>query len=359
MAKRNTAQIFDRVFKRLIRSSGPAVIHLINGLFDTRYPPDSPVEYPGGEYVNKKLRALYSDMVIVINGVHVYQMEAQISDDAEIALRVFEYGFQEGQRTKTVQGNVITIPFPQAKILYWESGAKTPDTAVLRLIFPDGNIHEYRVDTFKVLDHPAAELERRKMVLLLPFYTLKYRKMVKKARSEADWRIIREAMQKQLEELLEIAGRSGKTGLLGAEDVRLVVEYIERLHYELYQDYNEKLMGVDMMVKDYILTYSEEAALEAEKRTEKRLEEKYRDILTYSEEAALEAERRTEKRLEEKYRDILTQSEKAALEAEKRTEKRTEKKCREESARKMKADGFTVDQIVKYTGLTRKEAEAI
>jgi hypothetical protein len=38
--RRQTAQLFDMVFKRLIHLSGPAVVHFINGLFGTNYPPD-------------------------------------------------------------------------------------------------------------------------------------------------------------------------------------------------------------------------------------------------------------------------------------------------------------------------------
>jgi hypothetical protein len=39
--------IFDLIFKRLMRLSNRASVQFINGLFDTAYPVDSTVDYPG------------------------------------------------------------------------------------------------------------------------------------------------------------------------------------------------------------------------------------------------------------------------------------------------------------------------
>ena len=46
-AEKNPPHIFDRVFKRLMASSQPAVVGFINGLFNVDYPPDTPVKQWG------------------------------------------------------------------------------------------------------------------------------------------------------------------------------------------------------------------------------------------------------------------------------------------------------------------------
>ena len=79
-----------------------AVVQFINGLFGTEHPLDSVVDYPNTENVSRKLKRLLSDMVVIINGLHVYHLEAEIRDDESIAIRVFEYGFAEGLRTKKI-----------------------------------------------------------------------------------------------------------------------------------------------------------------------------------------------------------------------------------------------------------------
>ena len=157
--KRETQQIFDLILKQLLRLSTPAVVQFINGLFGTDYPLDSTIEYPNTENVSRKLKRLLSDMVVIIGGIHAYHLEAEISDDENIVLRVFEYGFAEGLRTKKVSGGgqKISLTFPSARIIYWETTKRTPDEVVLSLEFPDGGNYDYIVKTFKFLNYGIHE----------------------------------------------------------------------------------------------------------------------------------------------------------------------------------------------------------
>ena len=131
--ERETAHLFDLILKQLMRLSSVAVIQFINGLFGAEHPLDSTVEYPNTETVSRKLRKLHSDTIVIIGGVHVYHIEAEIGDDENIAVRVFEYGLAEALRTKTLSegGSKISIKFPNAKIIYWETTKKTPDEVTL------------------------------------------------------------------------------------------------------------------------------------------------------------------------------------------------------------------------------------
>ena len=96
-----------------------------------------------------------------------------------------------------------------------------------------------------------------------------------------------ENVSRKLRKLLSDAERSVKTGLMSESDGRAVVEYTERLYRELYQGYDE-LKEADVMLKDWILTYSEEAELKGreegrkegmEKGIEKGREEVARSML--------------------------------------------------------------------------------
>ncbi|GHS94722.1 hypothetical protein AGMMS50276_08070 [Synergistales bacterium] len=153
--ERETAQIFDLIFKQLIRLSSAAVIQFINGLFGTNHPLDSTVDYPNTENVSKKLRRLQSDTIIIIGGVYAYHIEAEIGDDESIVVRVFEYGLAEALRTKTLSedGSKISIKFPNARIIYWETTKKTPDEVTLSLEFSESEHYDYKVKSFKFLEH--------------------------------------------------------------------------------------------------------------------------------------------------------------------------------------------------------------
>jgi hypothetical protein len=66
MPTRDTFNIFDLIFKKLLRISRKAVICLINAQFHTGYPLDSPVEYLNTEHISEHLGHLFSDSVIMI-----------------------------------------------------------------------------------------------------------------------------------------------------------------------------------------------------------------------------------------------------------------------------------------------------
>jgi hypothetical protein len=273
--KRETAQIFDFILKQLMRLSNAAVINFINGLFGTKHPLDSKVEYPNTENVSRKLRRLMSDTIVIIGGVHVFHIEAEIGDDENIVVRVFEYGFMEGLRTKTVSkdGSRISMKFPNARIIYWETTKKTPDEVTLSLEFPDGKNYNYKVKTFKFLDHSVDELEKGKLAILLPFYVLKLRKRAVSARTSRRRAELAGEMKSILDELVAAADRSERTGLMGEADKRIVLEHMDRLYRELFAQYTE-FKEADVMLQDRILTYSEEAAEEAELKVAKRMLER-------------------------------------------------------------------------------------
>jgi hypothetical protein len=177
---RKTFHIFDKVLKRIMATaSSEAIISLINGLFKTKHPPGGTVSFPSTVIVNDELKQIITDIEILIDGKHLYHIEAEIDNKLNIALRMFRYGYERGLGRKNAgKDGVITIPFPKARVLYWETTKNTPDTAWLRLIFPDGTPHEFKVETFKVLEHSPGELAKKKLSLLLPFYILKLRKQV-------------------------------------------------------------------------------------------------------------------------------------------------------------------------------------
>ncbi|MDR1740532.1 MAG: hypothetical protein LBR38_01605, partial [Synergistaceae bacterium] len=113
---RDTAHIFDLVLKRLMRLSGRAVVCLINGLFGTRHPLDASVEYPNVETVSDGLRQRLSDMMIIVNKVHVYHIEGEVRYKVGIVLRIFEYGYASAINSKVVSGDgrVVELTFPDA-----------------------------------------------------------------------------------------------------------------------------------------------------------------------------------------------------------------------------------------------------
>lgn len=188
--KRDNHTLFDDIFKLLmLKLSDRAMIQFLNGLFDKDHPIDSSIERKKTDSTDANYRARSADALFVVHsatGSYRYLIEAQINDDAEMALRVFEYGFRSSLEAKTRDGHSIVIVFPDARVLYWEATGRTPDTLTLRLQFADGRSFDYQVPTVKVDSYSMAEIQRQKLSILLPFYLLKLRRKVKQTATQVD-----------------------------------------------------------------------------------------------------------------------------------------------------------------------------
>jgi hypothetical protein len=110
------------------------------------------------------------------------------------------------------------------------------------------------------------------MILLLPFYILKLRHKVKKAKTKEKLKSLAMELKDQIEGLTKLTLKSGQDKILEREDINTVQSLMERLFKELYTGYTE-LEGVDIMLQEEIKTYAEELEEKYNQRAEK-LEER-------------------------------------------------------------------------------------
>jgi hypothetical protein len=240
---RETLHLFDLMFKFILKeASHPALVQFINGLFDKHYPQDSPVTFAPTETVThnaEHLETLRSDMLLTVAN-DAYLIEAQISDDENIALRVFQYALAYAHTTKVIEAERITLTMPEARVIYWETSRKTPDTVTVRIIFPDKTEHCYEIPTLKLLEQSVETMERRHLVLLAPFYLLKYRNAVRKGRLSAEERRALAGELKELVGALEgMVDRAREAGIISGDDTAALFEHLVQMYTELYRSYPE------------------------------------------------------------------------------------------------------------------------
>jgi hypothetical protein len=222
---RDDIDIFDRSFKQIIGSlSNRALISLINVLFDANHPLDSDIRRLNTEQIDKSLKKQQADEIVSINGFD-YIIGQQTTDDANMAIRIFEYGYAHALKNRTTTDGVIILSFPRAIVIYLEAGATTPDKLTVRLRFPDDSKHDFTVKTLKLLDYDVDELAGRGFTPLLPFYILKLRKTAKRAKTDAEKREVEEGFKElglKLKDAIEAGG-----GSISEEDT---VTLLERLY---------------------------------------------------------------------------------------------------------------------------------
>lgn len=179
-------QLYDKMMKKILTLSSKAVINFINGLFDTHYDTNSQITYNWTEFEDHSLKRILADTILTINNTDSYHIEAQMYTDDAIILRVFEYGFSHALRNAVIHEDYCEIQFPNPAIIYLYYDGTVPDTYQLHVTFPDQQTIIYTAPVLKLPDISAEELNKRKMVILLPFHLLKMRRLLEKSRSDAN-----------------------------------------------------------------------------------------------------------------------------------------------------------------------------
>lgn len=172
------SQVFDWACKTIMNMSHKSIVNFINGLFKKDYPENSKISFHSTEFIRDRVGKLFADFLLSIEG-EKYHMEFQLQKDETIALRVFEYCFEEARKTKDEKENEIILHFAQTKVVYLQADKNIPENYIIRFKLPDGKEFCYEVPVIQLLSKDIPEIVEEKLVLLLPLYQLKMRNITK------------------------------------------------------------------------------------------------------------------------------------------------------------------------------------
>lgn len=251
--------IYDKIFKKVLTLSSRAVVNLVNGLFDTEYAPDSTIDYNWTEFVDDKLKRILADTIITINGMDSYHLEAQMTRDDSILVRVFEYGVAHALRHSVQKDDWCEIVFPEPKVIYLCPQNDIPEQYTLRIIFGTQGHFDYRVGVVCFNDISTEELNKRKMVILIPFKLLKLRKELQKSRNKDNLIALKKLIQNDIIESIE---DNLDLGNITIDDARKLKRYTHFLYQQIYSHYDEMeelnevtdeslMLDIDYIEKEY------------------------------------------------------------------------------------------------------------
>ena len=106
----------------------------------------------------------------------MYHIECQSTDDTTMAIRMIEYDFAISIEHAEKQGCRYRIEFPKSCVLFLRSSENTPDYLEAEVAFPDGKVHLYSIPTIKMADYTKASIFEKNLLMLLPFYIMRYEK---------------------------------------------------------------------------------------------------------------------------------------------------------------------------------------
>lgn len=144
----NNNTIFDDVFRTMVEKMTYLLVPLINEVFHTSYPEDVKIVHLRNEHQLED-GELITDARLLI-GDKVYHIECQSTDDATMAIRMFEYDFAIALESRRRVGRRFFVEFPRSCVIYLRTTKNTPDVEEVELKLPDGQVCVYRVPTVKV-----------------------------------------------------------------------------------------------------------------------------------------------------------------------------------------------------------------
>lgn len=166
--------IFDDVFRTMIEKMPYLAIPLINDVFHTSYPEDVKITQLRNEHQQKDGEIITDSCLLI--GKKMYHIECQSTDDTTMAIRMIEYDFAIAVENAEKQGRRYRIEFPRSCVLFLRSSGNTPDYLEADVIFPDGKTHVYSIPAIKMADYTKDHIFEKNLLMLLPFYIMRYEK---------------------------------------------------------------------------------------------------------------------------------------------------------------------------------------
>ena len=168
--------IFDDVFRTMMEKIPYLAIPLINEVFHTSYAEDAKIIPLHNEYHGEG-GEIITDTVLLL-GDKIYHLECQSTDDVTMAIRMIEYDLAIAIERAEKQERRYQVKLPESCVLYLRSNRNIPDYLEVELTFPDEKSCIYQVPTVKMEDYTKDLIFEKNLLVLLPFYVMRYEKSV-------------------------------------------------------------------------------------------------------------------------------------------------------------------------------------
>jgi len=253
--------IFDDVFRTIQERLPQLLIPLVNEVFHTSYAEDVEVERLPDEY-QKLVSKVVADSCSKI-GEQIYHFECQSTKDGNMVIRMIEYDFMialmEAKWKKKKR-----LKFPKSSIIYLRSTKNTVSEEVLEIELSDGQVITYRVPILKLRDYSIEEIFEKNLLILLPYYIIKYEKELAEIAGDAgrEKRLLEEygMIIKRLEDVTQ----NGQTRTFGdmLQLMKRVMDYLLRKESNLKERMEDVMGGKVLPLPSDALREAEAAGLE-------------------------------------------------------------------------------------------------
>ena len=262
--------IFDDVFHTMVLKIPELVIPLINEVFKTDYVVGDLTGQQHNNFITKD-GTIETDAIFVLRGKR-YHLECQSTNDRTMAIRMFEYDTVVAIENAQRNGYHYHIEYPHGCVLYLRSFASLPKTLGVTVLFPDDQEIEYSIPVINAQDYTEEEIFRKNLLMLLPFYILRYEKELPAIEDDeervsallAEYRRINLSLWQTLEEnrsavyndLIDLIRKIAEYVLKKSEKLQERMDAVmggkilelasERIRREVAEEYNDKIKEFEL-----------------------------------------------------------------------------------------------------------------
>ena len=165
---------YDDVFRTLLNDCPKLIIPVINEIFQEHYTGNEEIRFlPNEHFLNRqggKEDERITDSAFVIQSPEPknYHMECQSTPDNSMLVRIFEYDAQIALDNGRIQGDTLTVEFPNSAVLFLRCDAKTPNQLKLCLKTPGGDVR-YNIPVMKQNNYEIDKIFQKDLLFLIPF----------------------------------------------------------------------------------------------------------------------------------------------------------------------------------------------
>ena len=257
-------KIYDDVFRTMLEKSPFLMVPLINEVFGKDYPKDIQIIQLRNEHHNKD-GEIVTDSSLQI-GRNIYHIECQSTDDKTMAIRMIQYDLAIALEYAERNGREYVVRFPQSCVIYIRD-FDLPSELTVKVVYPDGTEHRYSVPVVKADDYTKEEISQKDLLMLLPYYILRYEKYAADPQNDMDLEVRKKifADYHEIQKIMEMSFVEEHSGLYVDmyEWITAVADYVFRKHKDIAKGIGDIMGGKVLELK------SEQLIAEGKKEGEK------------------------------------------------------------------------------------------
>ena len=287
--------LWDEIMKALVYTMPEQLFPLIEEVYGITYPKGTAVQFLSTEQpvfpnnTEEAFTSQFMDLSVLIAGTDYYHIECQMKNDHQMVIRMLSYdlhfAMQHCETEQDAAGEMI-LRFPRSVVLYPEKNGKIPDRLCCRIIFQDDSEHTYQVPTVKMQDYSMEEIQRKHLILFLPYVLLRLRPQL-----ENHNRINKEELTSLVNSVIVILNEEVQLDNITELQQKDILELFNRASKKIFTHYPEYQREVSSMTELKIKTLSMQLAEQEERlaEQEEQLAEKDEQLAAYKAEIADQA----------------------------------------------------------------------